>query len=173
MSPVTVERLKTRRDFLRVAGQRRKWVTPGLILQAAPAPVDSRPGDSASPDEQAGPTPSPRARVGFTVSKKVGNAVARNRARRRLKAAAQDLMPELAAAGTDYVIIGRGMTLDRPWDDLVGDLRTALSRVLDAPIDRGPPRGGKKRGGGGGSRQRGGQGRTPLQPTPSQRTDRP
>lgn len=153
MAPVTVERLKTRRDFLRVAGQRRKWVTPGLILQAAPTPAEAgvlrdRASHAPAPAGDAGdagPTPPQRARVGFTVSKKVGNAVARNRARRRLKAAAAELMPDLATVGTDYVIIGRGMTLDRPWDKLKQDLRTALSRVLDAPVDTGgrPPRKGK------------------------------
>lgn len=158
MAPVTVERLKTRRDFLRVASQRRKWVTPGLILQAAPMPRaadSSATGDTAGPatGPDTEPTPPSRARVGFTVSKKVGNAVARNRARRRLKAAAAELMPELAAGATDYVIIGRGMTLDRDWVDLKRDLRVALTRVLDAPVDSGPPRprkgkapGGRRRG---------------------------
>lgn len=163
MAPVIVERLKTRRDFLRVAGKRRKWVTPGLILQAAPMPEQDRvPPAPASADggDETKPTPPSRARVGFTVSKKVGNAVARNRARRRLKAAAADLMPELATADTDYVIIGRGMTLDRPWDDLKRDLRIALSRVLDAPIDTGgrPPRKGK---GGQGPRNQGKGGKPP------------
>lgn len=68
-------------------------------------------------------------RLGFTCSKKVGNAVARNRARRRLKAAAACLMPESAAAGYDYVLIGRAETVDRPYPLLLQDLRLALKRV--------------------------------------------
>jgi ribonuclease P protein component len=73
------------------------------------------------------------ARVGFTVSKKVGNAVQRNRARRRLRAAADALMGRFASGQTDYVIIGRVQTLDRPFEDLLKDLEKALKRVLTAP----------------------------------------
>jgi ribonuclease P protein component len=155
MAPVAVERLKTRRDFLRVAGRRRKWVTPGLILQAAPTPAGAVPaaaGPQAVPGGGA-PTPRPLARVGFTVSKKVGNAVARNRARRRLKAAAAEVMPALATPGTDYVIIGRGMTLDRPWDALKTDLGTALRRVLSAAAEEPPGRRGERTGGPRGGRR--------------------
>ncbi len=68
-------------------------------------------------------------RLGFTCSKKVGNAVARNRARRRLKAAAAQLMPEAATPGYDYVLIGRSETVDRPYPLLLQDLRAALKRV--------------------------------------------
>lgn len=107
-------RLKKRADFLRVAALRRKWAAPGLILQSAPTPPESR-ADAT--------------RVGFTVSKKVGNAVERNRARRRLKAAADELLPELAAADVDLVVIGRKETLTRPYSLLLQDLRTALKRV--------------------------------------------
>lgn len=70
-------------------------------------------------------------RVGFTVSRKVGNAVARNRARRRLRAAVDRVMPTRARPGHDFVVIGRAGTLTRPFDSLVGDLTTALHR-LDA-----------------------------------------
>lgn len=107
-------RLKKRSDFLRVAALRRKWAAPGLILQSAPTP----------PDSQADAT-----RVGFTVSKKVGNSVERNRARRRLKAAADEVFPDLAAPGVDLVVIGRKETLTRPYSLLLQDLRTALKRV--------------------------------------------
>ncbi len=181
MAPVTVERLKTRRDFLRVAGQRRKWVTPGLILQAAPtpgAPLGQTSNDRTASARRATtdmaanaltePTPPLGARVGFTVSKKVGNAVARNRARRRLKAAAADLMPDLATPGTDYVIIGRGMTLDRDWSDLLRDLRTALTRVLDAPVDGGPA--GGRKGGPDKAKRRRGKGPRTSQAQPAERT---
>lgn len=107
-------RLKRRSDFLRVARTGGKWVTKGLVMQAAP---------------QRDRVPENTARVGFTVSKKVGNAVKRNRARRRLKAAAQQVMPTQAAPAIDYVLIGRHTTLNRPWKKLVGDLETALKRI--------------------------------------------
>ena len=97
---------------------RRKWAAPGLILQAAPAGVPG--GD---------PGGVPSVRVGFTTSKKVGSAVERNRARRRLRAAVAEVFPELAVPGTDYVVIGRRETLARPYSLLLQDLRTALKRV--------------------------------------------
>ena len=112
-----VGRLKRRAEFLRVAASRRKWAAPGLILQAAPAePQD----DKASAHT---------IRVGFTCSKKVGNAVARNRAKRRLRAAAREILALEAAPRHDYVLIGRTETLRRPYALLLQDLRTALKRV--------------------------------------------
>lgn len=107
---MNVARLKRRAEFLQIAGAGRKWVTPGLILQAAPR------------------QPPEAIRVGFTASRKVGIAVARNRARRRLKAACARLLPEHAAA-QDYVVIARTGTLTRPFADLLGDLETALRRL--------------------------------------------
>jgi ribonuclease P protein component len=117
-----LQRLKTRRQFLHVAGAGRKWVARGLILQVCP-----READDAGPDEA-------DLRVGFTVSRKVGGAVVRNRARRRLRQAAERVMPGQAAAGRDYVLIGRRNTIGRRFEDLVGDLETALSK-LDARRD--------------------------------------
>lgn len=67
--------------------------------------------------------------LGFTVSKKVGNAVERNRARRRLKAAAAEVMPYCASANADYVVIGRRSALARPFADLKADLDKALRRT--------------------------------------------
>ncbi len=110
-----LERLKVRRDFLRIAGGRRKWAAPGLILQVAETP------DVA--------VPLPVSRVGFTASKKVGNAVCRNRARRRLKAAAAELLPSHAREGHDFVLIARMETIDRPYHLLLGDLETGLRRL--------------------------------------------
>jgi ribonuclease P protein component len=72
-------------------------------------------------------------RVGFTCSKKVGNAVARNRAKRRLREAARVVVPRLGRDGWDYVLIGRAdITVSRRFADLVGDLETALGKLHGA-----------------------------------------
>ncbi|MGH6981894.1 MAG: ribonuclease P protein component [Stellaceae bacterium] len=106
-------RLKRRPEFLRVAASRWKWAAPGLVLQAAP----SLESDSTPP------------RIGFTASRKVGIAVERNRARRRLRAAVAAMMPLHAAAGHDYVLVARAETIRRPYADLLGDLETGLKRL--------------------------------------------
>ncbi|MDE0335995.1 MAG: ribonuclease P protein component [Defluviicoccus sp.] len=110
--------LKKRRDFLRAARNGVKSVTPGLILQV-------RPNAEAGSDARGG-------RVGFTVSRKVGNAVARNRARRRLRAAVERVLGERARPGRDYVVIGRRATVTRPFAALVTDLETALRRTEES-----------------------------------------
>lgn len=69
-------------------------------------------------------------RVGYTCSKKVGNAVKRNRAKRRLRAAAAAILPEAGRPGWDYVLIGRAeATAARPFALLLDDLRGALARI--------------------------------------------
>lgn len=119
-------RLRQRREFLRVAHSGRKWVAPGLILQIGPHM------DEATQDGTRGPAASIAAdafRVGFTVSRKVGGAVVRNRVRRRLRAAVEAVMPAHAAPGHDYVVIGRAATAHRPFDALRADLETGLRRL--------------------------------------------
>lgn len=123
----TVERLRKRPDFLKVAAARSKWVTPGLILQARRRKAGE--GGVGRRVEREAAEEADLVRVGFTVSRKVGNAVRRNRARRRLRAVAAEVLPRDGQAGYDYVLIGRGGTLDRPYVALVADLRTALQRV--------------------------------------------
>jgi ribonuclease P protein component len=113
--------LKTRADFLRVAAVRGRAVRPGFVLQAA--------GRTAQPDDGAG------VRVGFTASRKVGNAVLRNRAKRRLRAAAAAVLPRLGRGGTDYVLVARGETASRPYTELLADLESAV-RQLDRPQRR-------------------------------------
>jgi len=68
--------------------------------------------------------------VGFTCSKKVGNAVARNRAKRRLRAAAQQIIPNYGQRGYDYVLIGRrDVTAERPFHLLCQDLQRSLHKL--------------------------------------------
>ena len=108
-------RLKKRRDFLRAAARGKRAARPGLVLQAAPG----QPG---------------LVRFGFTVTKKVGNAVVRNRAKRRLREAARLTLPgvtlaRLDAEGWDLVLIGRDATGRRPFAQLMEDLRGALKQA--------------------------------------------
>jgi ribonuclease P protein component len=104
--------MRKRRDFLAAARARREG-TPGMMVQGR----DRRDGD-------------PAIRVGFTCSKKVGNAVLRNRAKRRLRAAAREVLTEAGQPGWDYVLIGRaGQTVTRPYGALRADLVHALHRL--------------------------------------------
>ena len=88
---------------------------PAFIVQAAPRPND---GDSGA-----------SVRVGFTASRKVGNAVVRNQAKRRLRAIAAEVLPRQGRPGTDYVIVARATSSERPYTDLVADLETALRQL--------------------------------------------
>ena len=111
---VPLQVLKKRADFLKAARARRQAM-PGFILQA-------RKRGEAEP--QGG------IRVGYTCSKKVGNAVARNRAKRRLREIARLVLPVAGVSGWDYVLIGRAqVTATRPFADLLQDLRTALAKL--------------------------------------------
>jgi ribonuclease P protein component len=72
------------------------------------------------------PAPRPAAGAGFTATRKVGNAVIRNRSRRRLREAVRLLLPVLGRAGVDYVFIARQETASAPWTRLLDDMETAL-----------------------------------------------
>lgn len=87
---------------------------PGFVLQAAPLPPDFT---------------GPAIRVGFTVSRKVGNAVVRNRVRRRLREVARLVIPGRARADLDYVLVGRQAALTREFAVLQQDLVEALKRL--------------------------------------------
>jgi len=108
---VCMDVIKKRADFLKAASTGRQG-TKGMMVQARRRPDD-------------GPW-----RVGFTCSKKVGNAVARNRAKRRLREVARTVLAEHGRAGWDYVLIGRAnATAQRPFDDLQSDLIYALRKL--------------------------------------------
>lgn len=73
------------------------------------------------------------ARVGFTVTKKIGGAVVRNRIRRRLKAASREIFPRYAQPGFDYVLIARAAAAERRYDLLLDDMKRALLRLRETP----------------------------------------
>lgn len=113
---VKPEMIKKRRDFL-AAARARRWVARGMLVQGR----KRRDGEPVGSDV---------VRVGYTCSKKVGGAVVRNRAKRRLRAVAAEVLPIQGRPGWDYVLIGKaGQTIDRSFPDLIGDLKTALDRV--------------------------------------------
>jgi ribonuclease P protein component len=105
-----MQRLRQRADFLAAAGGR-KAATAAFVLQARER------GDG-------GPV-----RVGFTVSKKVGNAVERNRVRRRLREIVRLSAAPKLRAGSDYVLIGRRAALTLPFERMTQDLEGALRRL--------------------------------------------
>lgn len=105
------DRLLKRSDFLRVQRQGNRWVAKGMIVQIGPG----LPG---------------KIRLGITVSKKISkSAVVRNRIKRRLRAAACDVLPQKAAAGFDIVMIGRVETAVRPYAELKKDLSWCLGKL--------------------------------------------
>lgn len=107
--PARPPRLKLRREFKRVAASGSRASRPGVTVQAL-----------AVPDSPL--------RVGFTATKKLGNAVVRNRTKRRLREAARMLLAQ-APPGHDVVLVGRDSTATRDFKTLLGDLRAALKQA--------------------------------------------
>ncbi|MEM8947823.1 MAG: ribonuclease P protein component [Pseudomonadota bacterium] len=122
---VDVVRLKRRAEFLAVAATGRRWIAPSFVLQTGRRLTDAKSEDAAIG-------------LGFTATRRIGNAVARNRAKRRLREAARRLLPDAAVAGHDYVLIARAEVLTCAFQTLLDDLERAFSRVLTAkprPMD--------------------------------------
>lgn len=109
-----ISTLKERARFLAAAASGKKYVAPGLILQACAC------------DPQKAKT---AVQFGLTASSKIGNAVVRNRARRRLRALAQEILPHHALTGYEYVLIARPATVTRAYDELRNDLIAGLKRL--------------------------------------------
>jgi len=111
---MTLTRLKKRRDFVRVSSKGKRAGRPGMGVQALIGPgADSR--------------------VGFTVTKKIGNAVVRNRCKRRLREVVRILLGPVPPQGWDLVLLGRDATADRDFASLIGDLRGALKQLGVTP----------------------------------------
>ena len=141
--------IKARRDFL-AANAGRRAPMPGFVLL-----VRQRDDDD------------PLMRVGFTVTKKIGNAVIRNRMKRRFRALARELLPVSGVRGADHVLIGRAGGVERDFAALRAELTKALKRISDAhshssprPPSRGPAFSSPPQGSGTPDQVRGDGGRT-------------
>ncbi len=148
-----VARLRKRADFLRLRNGR-KVVMPAFILLCAPQPRPEGGKEGGKKPREAGREVLPDAasagiegapRIGYTVTKRIGNAVRRNRVRRRLREAVRAVAPGLVAAGHDYVVIARGGAADIAFAALKDDLRKAFARACARRARRGRG-GGSRRG---------------------------
>jgi ribonuclease P protein component len=110
-APFAIERLRKRPEFLACA--KAPSCARGAVVIQALARSDGR----------------SLVRAGFTATKRIGGAVERNRAKRRMREAARLLLPQFARPGFDYVIIARGGVIARPWDRLLDDVKSALLRL--------------------------------------------
>jgi ribonuclease P protein component len=119
-SPLAIERMRKRPQFLACA--KAPACAKGAVVVQARAREDG----------------SAVVRTGFTATRKVGNAVVRNRARRRLREAVRLLLPQLGRPGFDYVFIARGGTAERPWARLLDDVKSALIRLAPENDRRAP-----------------------------------
>jgi len=105
-----IQRMKVRAEFLKAA--KAPYQARGAVVVQARDRQDSE-----------------EIRAGFTATKKIGGAVERNRAKRRLREAARALLPLYGMAGHDYVFVARATTIDRDWAGLLDDVKAALIRL--------------------------------------------
>jgi ribonuclease P protein component len=107
----SLDRLQKRSDFLRANTDATKWVSKSLILLVQPNDKNRR-------------------RLGITVTKRLNkSAVRRNRMKRRLRAAARDILPKYAKTGMDYILIARHETPTRLYTDITKDLKWCLDKL--------------------------------------------
>ena len=107
----TLIQIKKRSDFLHIQSKGRKWVSHGLTIQTKPNEDNIK-------------------RIGYTVTKRTDkSAVKRNRIKRRLRAAAADILPAHAKNGHDYILVGRPQTLTRPYETLKNDIKWCLGKM--------------------------------------------
>jgi ribonuclease P protein component len=108
-----IQPIKKRADFLLAAGSGFKFVRPSIIVQSRKR------------------ADTPEIRAGFVASKKLGNAIIRNRAKRRMRAAVSKLLPELGIEGCDYVFIGREKVYKGTFGELLSDMERSLKHLGD------------------------------------------
>lgn len=122
--------LKKRAEFLRIRGGNR-FATPAFVLETKPRPrvANAAGGETGTKVAKISATGESGARFGFTVTKKMGGAVVRNRIRRRLKAAFEAVGLQMAKSDSDYVIVARKAAFDRPFNLLLEDARRAMREV--------------------------------------------
>ena len=133
-TPTPLRQLRRRREFLHVAQRGDRRAAPGLVLQACPRPAAADIG------------------LGLTASKKVGNAVVRNRIKRRFRELLRAELPEAGLPDHDHVLIARDAAIERDFGKLREELAEALSRASAGKGDpprkprerRRPPRGNRK-----------------------------
>lgn len=127
---VQIVRLKIRPQFLKIAAKGKKAVRPTLVLQA----LGLSPADQAKAKRLARATHLDDALyLGFTASKKVGNAAARNRAKRRLTAVSRAVLPSLGQPGWAYVVIARAAGVTAPFHQIEADFKSALESMTHEP----------------------------------------
>ena len=126
-----LQTLRKRREFLRIRGGGR-WATPAFVLETKQRqPAAAAQSTDDQPVHQVLDRASRAPRMGFTVTKRLGNAVRRNRIRRRLKAAVQEVAQSAAKDHFDYVVIARGPSHDMTFAELTGLMSQAFKKVHD------------------------------------------